>query len=54
MRRISVRGALARAAWTGFLAAPKEIGEKGTFSGLGRVVPFAEINGYFVARDDIG
>ena len=40
-------GALARAAWTGFLDAAKEIAEKGTFSALGRAVPFAEINGRF-------
>ena len=47
VRRISVGGALARTAWTGFLAAAKEIAEKGTFSALGRAIPFAEINGYF-------
>jgi len=33
-RRISVGGALARAAWTGFLEAAKEIAERGTFSSL--------------------
>src|SRR5438552_9339049 len=49
VRRISVGGALARAAWTGFLAAAKEIAEKGTFSALGRAIPFAEVNGYFRA-----
>ena len=47
VRRISVGGALARAAWTGFLAAAKEIAENGTFSALGRAIPFAEINGRF-------
>ncbi|HEY3055047.1 MAG TPA: isocitrate lyase/phosphoenolpyruvate mutase family protein [Thermoanaerobaculia bacterium] len=47
VRRISVGGALARTAWTGFLAAAREIAEKGTFSALGRAIPFAEINGYF-------
>jgi methylisocitrate lyase len=47
VRRISVGGALARAAWTGFLTAAREIAEKGTFSALGRAIPFAEINGYF-------
>ena len=36
VRRISVGGALARAAWTGFLQAAKEIAEHGTFSGLSR------------------
>ena len=47
VRRISVGGALARAAWTGFLAAATEIAEQGTFTGLGEIVTFAEINGRF-------
>jgi 2-methylisocitrate lyase-like PEP mutase family enzyme len=44
VRRISVGGALARAAWTGFLEAAKEIAEQGTFTGLSRSLSFAEIN----------
>ncbi len=47
VRRISVGGALARAAWTGFLQAAKEIAERGSFTGLARAVPFAEINESF-------
>jgi 2-methylisocitrate lyase-like PEP mutase family enzyme len=47
VRRISVGGALARAAWTGFLQAAKEIAEQGTFTGLSRAVPFAEIDQSF-------
>jgi methylisocitrate lyase len=47
VRRISVGGALARAAWRGFLEAAREIAERGTFTSLGRAVPFAEINGAF-------
>ena len=47
VRRISVGGALARAAWTGFLQAAKEIAERGTFAALGRAVPFPEINTRF-------
>jgi 2-methylisocitrate lyase-like PEP mutase family enzyme len=47
VRRISVGGALARTAWTGFLAAANEIAEKGTFSALGRAIPSGEMNGYF-------
>lgn len=47
VRRISVGGALARAAWTGFLQAVTEIAERGTFTALGRAVPFAEINRLF-------
>ena len=47
VRRISVGGALARAAWTGFLQAAKEIAERGTFAELARAVPFPEINTKF-------
>ena len=50
VRRISVGGALARAAWAGFLQAAKEIAELGTFTGLARAIPFAEINGAFVSK----
>jgi methylisocitrate lyase len=47
VRRISVGGALARAAWTGFLQAAKEIAGKGSFTALGRAVPFDDINQSF-------
>ena len=47
VRRISVGGALARAALTGFLDAASEIAERGTFAALSRATPFAEINGAF-------
>jgi methylisocitrate lyase len=47
VRRISVGGALARAAWAGFLGAAREMAERGTFEALGTAVPFAEINGAF-------
>ena len=47
VRRISVGGALARAAWTGFLQAAKEIAEQGTFTSLAGAVSFADINGSF-------
>jgi methylisocitrate lyase len=47
VRRISVGGALARAAWGGFLQAATEIAEQGTFAGLARAVPFAAINRSF-------
>ena len=49
VRRVSVGGALARAAWAGFLEAATEIAERGTFTRLGRAVPFADINGRFQA-----
>ncbi len=49
VRRISVGGALARAAWGGFLEAAKEIAERGTFKALARAVPFADINQAFIS-----
>lgn len=48
VRRISIGGALARAAWGGFLRAAREIAEKGSFSELAHAVPHGEINGFFV------
>lgn len=47
VRRISVGGALARAAWTGFFQAAREIAEQGTFTHLARALPYAEIDGAF-------
>lgn len=47
VRRISVGGALARAAWAGFLAAASEIAEHGTFKRLGAAVPFADLDRRF-------
>jgi methylisocitrate lyase len=47
VRRISVGGGLARAAWKGFLEAAREIAERGTFTRLGQAVPFAELNDAF-------
>ena len=47
VRRISVGGALARAAWSGFLAAAREIATEGRFTSLADAVPFSEINAAF-------
>ncbi|MGH9382810.1 MAG: isocitrate lyase/PEP mutase family protein [Vicinamibacterales bacterium] len=47
VRRISVGGALARTAWTGFLRAAKEIAEHGTFAEIGRAVSSRDIQHYF-------
>ncbi len=47
VRRISVGGALARAAWAGFLTAAAEIAGHGTFTGLASAAPFAELNQRF-------
>jgi len=49
VRRISVGGALARAAWGGFLEAAREIAEKGTFTAFGRAVPFADLDRAFLS-----
>jgi methylisocitrate lyase len=50
VRRISVGGGLARAAWTGVLRAAREIAERGTFTGLGGAVSFDEVDGLFAAE----
>ena len=47
VRRISVGGALARTAWTGFLQAAHEIAESGAFATLGRAITFDEMNQMF-------
>jgi methylisocitrate lyase len=50
VRRISVGGALARAAWRGFMAAAGEIARAGTFQALGEAAPFDQVNGLFARR----
>jgi 2-methylisocitrate lyase-like PEP mutase family enzyme len=47
VRRVSVGGALALAAWTGFMRAAQILRSEGTFAGLAGMVPYAEINGLF-------
>ncbi len=47
VRRISVGGALARSAWTGFLSAAREIADQGTFTALGDAVSGADVNALF-------
>jgi len=47
VRRISVGGALALAAWTGFIHAAKTLKSEGSFAGLAGLVPYPEINGLF-------
>ena len=44
VRRISVGGALARTAWTGFLEAAREIATQGTFTAFGRTVGHMDLN----------
>ena len=50
VRRISVGGALARAAWGGFIAAAKAIHEQGSFSAFADATPFGELNDLFADR----
>jgi hypothetical protein len=47
VRRISVGGALALAAWTGFIRAAQMLKSEGSFAGFASLVPYAEINGLF-------
>jgi 2-methylisocitrate lyase-like PEP mutase family enzyme len=47
VRRISVGGALARAAWAGFFEAAREIATQGTFAALARGAPGAELDRAF-------
>ena len=47
VRRISVGGALALAAWTGFMRAARSLRSEGSFAGLANLVPYAEIDGLF-------
>jgi methylisocitrate lyase len=47
VRRISVGGALARTAWTGFLAAAREIADSGTFHAFAQTVSHTDLNALF-------
>ena len=47
VRRISVGSSLARAAWSGFVKAAKEIAENGTFEGFRGLTPYEELNEVF-------
>jgi 2-methylisocitrate lyase-like PEP mutase family enzyme len=50
VRRISVGGALARAAWAGFIGAAKEIHEQGSFKSFAAATPFGELTNLFLKR----
>ncbi len=47
VRRVSVGGALARAAWGGLMAAATEIAFQGTFHALDDAAPFDRVDGLF-------
>jgi 2-methylisocitrate lyase-like PEP mutase family enzyme len=47
VRRVSVGGALARAAWGGFTRAARRLAEDGRFDGFDGALPHAELNDFF-------
>lgn len=47
VRRISVGGAMARAAWGAFLRVSRDIAQNGSFAEFGNAASYAEINGLF-------
>lgn len=50
VRRISVGGALARAAWGGFVRAARLIADEGRFDGLAGAAPGNELNAFFATK----
>jgi len=50
VRRISVGGALARAAWGGFMRAAKMIADEGRFDELAHAMPGRELDSFFGSR----
>jgi len=50
VRRVSVGGALSRAAWGGFIRAAKELAENGRFDGFAGAAPHAELQKFFSAE----
>ena len=51
IRRVSVGGALARAAWSGFTRAARELAEHGRFDGLAGAATHQSLNALFEAPD---
>ena len=47
VRRVSVGGALARAAWGGFIRAAERLAKEGRFDGFADAAKGAELNGFF-------
>ena len=54
VRRVSVGGALARAAWGGFVRAATELATHGKFDGFAGAVPHAELQKLFAGLDRLG
>ena len=53
VRRISVGGALALAAWTGFMEAAQTLRLKNSFAGLASLVPYTDINDLFATNANV-
>jgi 2-methylisocitrate lyase-like PEP mutase family enzyme len=49
VRRISVGGALALAAWGGFMQAARVLKSDGSFAGLAHIAPYPEVNDFLAA-----
>ncbi|HET7902613.1 MAG TPA: isocitrate lyase/phosphoenolpyruvate mutase family protein [Candidatus Nanopelagicales bacterium] len=49
VRRISVGGALARAAWLGFLDAARGLADEGSFEAFGRTAPGSDLDAFFTS-----
>src|SRR4051812_47393833 len=47
VRRVSVGGALARAAWGGFIRAAKELADRGVFDGFADAAPHGDLQTFF-------
>lgn len=54
VRRISVGGALARAAWGGFMQAARTLAEHGRFDGFAAALPGAQLNSAFTRPPVVG
>jgi 2-methylisocitrate lyase-like PEP mutase family enzyme len=52
VRRVSVGGALSRAAWGGFLRAAKQLAESGVFDGFAGAAPHGELQNFFAVGKD--
>src|SRR5256714_2398231 len=50
VRRVSVGGALARAAWGGFIRAAKELAERGIFDGFTGAAPHPDLQQFFAEK----
>ncbi|MDM0068310.1 isocitrate lyase/phosphoenolpyruvate mutase family protein [Variovorax sp. J31P207] len=51
VRRVSVGGALARAAWGGFIRAARGLADEGRFDGFAEAASGNELNAFFKGRD---